>query len=53
MDLIGRYDPACFSLLLPRTTLHEGLLVVLQVCQDIDLSDSPFNRSPTQFTRIS
>ena len=27
MDLIGQYDHASFSVLLPRTTLQEGLIV--------------------------
>ena len=41
MDLIGRCDCGRFSVLLPRTTLHEGLLVAERVCQSIDLSDPP------------
>ena len=50
MDLIGRYDHDCFSFLLPRTTLHEGLIVAQRVSRSIDLSDPAPHRGPCQFT---
>ncbi len=43
MDLIGRYDHACFSVLLPRTTLKEGLIAAERVRQSVDMSDPPTN----------
>ena len=49
MDLIARYDRDCFGLLLPRATLHDGLLVAQRVCPSIDLSDPPLHRSPEHF----
>ena len=50
MDLIGRYDHECFSVLLPRTTLREGRIVAQRLREGIDLSTPPFNRSPVPFT---
>jgi len=45
MDLIGRYDYACIGVLLPRTTLQEGLTVAQRVRQSIDVSDPSLHRS--------
>jgi diguanylate cyclase (GGDEF)-like protein len=50
MDLIGRYDRTCFSVLLPRTALKGGMVVAQRVRQSIDFSVPPFNRSLEQFT---
>ena len=50
MDLVGRCDCGRFSVLLPRTTLHEGVIVAERVQQTINLSDPPLNRNPVQFT---
>lgn len=50
MDLIGRYDRECFSLLLPQTTRHEGCIVAQRLCESIDLSVPPFPDSPVPFT---
>ena len=49
MDVIGRYSRDCFSFLLPRTTLQEGLLVAQRVAQSSGSGISA-NRSPVQFT---
>ncbi len=49
MDLIGRYDPSCFALLLPRTTRREGLLVAERICQSKDVNDPRFIRSSDFF----
>jgi len=48
MDLIGRYERACFSVLLPRTTLQEGVIVAERIRHSVDLSDSLMNCSPVQ-----
>ncbi len=50
MDLIGRYDHDCFGFLLPRTTLHEGLLVAQRVSQSTESSDPTVHCGPEQFT---
>ncbi|MGO9112467.1 MAG: diguanylate cyclase [Thermoguttaceae bacterium] len=50
MDLIGRYDQACVSVLFPRTTLEEGMVVAQRVRQSIDSSVPPLHRSPEDFT---
>ncbi len=46
MDLIGRYDDACFGLLLPRTTLQDGLNVAERVRQSVGVGDSVVNCAP-------
>jgi PleD family two-component response regulator len=50
MDSIGRYDRDCFSFLLPRTTLAEGLVVAQRVSQNIEAGDPGANRNCLQFT---
>ncbi|MEI8372292.1 MAG: diguanylate cyclase [Planctomycetota bacterium] len=50
MDLIGRYNHSCFALLLPRTTLCEGLLVAERICQNSDVKDSSLMRGSDLFT---
>ena len=50
MDLIAHYGGACFSLLLPRSTLHEALLVARHACPGNDSSAPACHRSPEQFT---
>jgi PleD family two-component response regulator len=49
MDLIARSDSGRFSLLLPRTTLQEWLIVAERVQQTIDLNDPPFDCNPVRF----
>ncbi len=51
MDLIGRYDRECFSLLLPQTTRHEGCIVAQRLCESIDLSVPPFHRQSSTIHR--
>ena len=50
MDSIGRYDRDCFSFLLPRATLQEGLVVAQRIAQSIDVGGQPSNRGAGQFT---
>jgi len=49
MDLIVQYDSACFGVLLPRTTLKEGLIVAQRLRQSVDVRDPAFHRSPGAF----
>ena len=49
MDVISQCDGDCFGVLLPRTTLAEGLLVAERVQQAIDTSDPAFHHHSVQF----
>jgi diguanylate cyclase (GGDEF)-like protein len=49
MDLVGRYDPACFSLLLARTRLSEAAVVAERVRQAAASCDFA-RRGPAQFS---
>ena len=48
MDVISQCDGGNFGVLLPRTTLAEGLLVAERVQQAIDTSDSAFHHHAMQ-----